>query len=413
MKYLPALLAGLLLLTNVDLQAQKKLVIIGSSTSACTNVNSVTECYVGRLNSYYNQQAPLDTGIDNHLALGGTNCYNGMPSSYVSPYSAPYTADPTRNITAALALNPDVIIVNYPSNGYDVLRVDSILYCLRTIRDSANKKGIPCFVTTTQPRTNPGSFNTSSIKAKMAELKDSILLQFGYFALDFYTGLINPADSSILYDSGDGVHMSAAGHNVMYQRILAKNIFLTGTGGALPARFIQFNTVNKNSSNIVQWTSASESGVDFYEIQRSTDGISFSGIGKVNASNNTGNLSYQFTDDQPAKGWNYYKIIIVDRNGQKHASAIMSVRAITGKKGIVKTFATTAQVVVELQSNTAENIQLQLLNNMGVLISRESRKIEAGTNTLYLNTPALSNGVYHVRLIAGGETLLSSFIKTR
>ena len=407
MRYVTALLLVAIACCGSHLLAQKKLVIIGSSTAACTSVNSVTECYVGRLESYYNQQAPLDTSIDNHLALGGTNCYNGMPSSYTSPYAAPYTPDPVRNITMALTLNPDVIIVNYPTNGYDVLRVDSIMYCLRTMRDSAVKKGVPCFITTTQPRTNPGSFNTSVIKAKIAELKDSILQQFGFFALDFYTGLINPADSSILYDSGDGVHMNATGHDVMYQRILAKNIF----NATLPATFIQFNTVYKNNSGIISWTTASESGVDFYEVQRSTDGSSFYRIGTVTANNRSGNNQYQYTDDQPAKGWNYYKIMIIDRDGKKHASPVMSLRNNSGKTGIIKAFASSTQVVVELQSNTAQPVQLQLLNNMGVLISKESRKIEAGTTTLYLNTPLPGNGVYHIRITGTGETLLGSFIK--
>jgi hypothetical protein len=415
MRHLTALLLAVLLCITTGLLAQKKLVIIGSSTAACTNVNSVTECYVGLLNSWYNQQAPFDTVINGNLALGGTNCYNGMPTSYISPYTSPYMPDPARNITAALAEHPDVVLVNYPTNGYDLLRVDSILYCLRTIRDSANIKGVPCYVTTTQPRTNPGSFNTSAIKAKLAELKDSILLEFGHYAIDFYTGLINPADSSILYDSGDHIHMNAMGHNIMFQRIVAKNIFLSGTGGALPASFLQFNTINKNNTNIVKWITARETAVDYYEIQRSNDGSSFSRIGRVAANNSFGNSQYQYTDDQPAKGWNYYKIIIVDRDGKKHASPVMSIHSSNGKTGIIKTFVNNAaQVVVTLQTDAGQNIQLRIMNNMGILMSREARKIDAGTSTLYLQTPALSNGIYHVQVTtAAGETMLGSFIKNQ
>lgn len=89
----------------------------------------------------------------------------------------------------------------------------------------------------------------------------------------------------------------------------------------------------------------------------------------------------------------------------------MSLRNNSGKTGIIKAFASSTQVVVELQSNTAQPVQLQLLNNMGVLISKESRKIEAGTTTLYLNTPLPGNGVYHIRITGTGETLLGSFIK--
>jgi len=243
-----------LLLITGGLSAQKKLVIIGSSTSACVNVDP-TLCYVSRLNAYYNQQPPSDTTIDNHLARGGTNCYNGMPSWYVSPYPAAsgYLPITDINITTALTLNPDVILVNYPTNGYDVLAIDEIMFCLRTIKNEANKNGIPCYVTTTQPRTTPPNFSSSAVKLKLAILKDSILAAFGNYAIDFYTGLINPADSTILYDSGDQTHMNGTGHDSLFHRVLAKNVFGLPV---VPAPGCVTNTLPADGSTIATQTSA-------------------------------------------------------------------------------------------------------------------------------------------------------------
>jgi len=410
MRYLILSLVAFVLLGAGAVRAQKKLVIIGSSTSACFNVDPTTQCYVGRLDSYYNMQVPYDTAIDNHLALGGTNCYNGMPSSYTtSPYPS-YQPITDRNITAALSLNPDVIIVNYPTNAYDVIRTDSILYCLRTIRDSANKKGVPCFVTTTQPRTSPFPFNTSPMKAKLAELKDSILLEFGNFAIDFWTGLINPADTSILYDSGDGIHMNATGHDILFQRVVAKNIFMA----TLPATFLQFNAVYKNNTNIITWLTGQESNIAYYEIQRSSDGTSFAKIGSVSPNNNPGNNEYRYTDDQVLKGNSYYKILIVDKDGKKHASPVMQVYINAGKLSLVKAFVrSSSQVVVELQNNEPQMVQLELLNSMGMVISRESRKIETGSSSIYLTTPLLSNGVYHIKINGVHASMTGSFIKNQ
>lgn len=410
MKYFGFLLLSFLILGFRTVKAQKKLVIIGSSTSTCAfGLNSVTECYVYKLGRYYDQQAPQDTIVDNSLTLGGTNCYNGMPSSYTPPYpDAAYQPNPARNITAALASNPDVILVNYPTNAYDVLSVTEIMYCLRTIRDSANIKGVPCFITTTQPRTSPASFNTSPVKAKLAELKDSILLEFGNFAVDFWTGLINTADTSILYDSGDNIHMNAAGHDILYQRVLAKNVFLA----TLPATFLQFNALHQNKGTIITWLAGQESNLAYYEIQRSIDGTGFSAIGTVNANNAAGPSKYQYMDGNPPNGNAYYKIVIVDKDGKKHASPVMSVFTNTNKLAIVKTFARSAsQVVIELQNNEAQNVQLEILNSMGALISRETRKIEPGSNSLYISTSLLSNGVYHVRINGAHASLASSFIK--
>jgi hypothetical protein len=390
--------------------AQKDIAIVGSSTSACFGATTTDSCYVGRLRTYYNKQAPNDTSIDNGYSVGGYTCYRGMPSSYVSPYSDPtLQPDPGHNITAALASHPNVVLVNYPTNGYDFLPVDSIMFCLRTIRDVAVAAGVPCFVTTTQPRTSP-PFNTSAVKAKLALLKDSILAAFGYFAIDFYTGLINPADSSILYDAGDQTHMNNTGHDSLAQRVIRKSVFLA----TLPATFLQFNTLYKNNTNIITWLTAKETDVAYYEIQRSADGTGFSKIATVNANNGYGNNQYQFTDNQVLKGWNYYKILIVDKDGKQHASPVMSVYINTGKLALVRAFVhTPSQVVIELQNNDPQNATIQILNNTGMVISKETRKVEAGNTTFYLNTPLLSNGVYHVQVTTAKESLVSSFIKNQ
>ena len=128
--------------------------------------------------------------------------------------------------------------------------------------------------------------------------------------------------------------------------------------------------------------------------------------------NSAGNNQYQYTDQQPLTGLSYYKIVIVDRDGKKHASPVMAARSNAGKAGIVRVFAGNAsQVAVTIQSAEIKNVSLQLLNNMGTVIGTYNRKLEAGINTFYLQTPLLSNGVYHLRANAAGESMVSSFIK--
>lgn len=253
MKYFFALsMAILLFAAGNKLHAQKKLAIVGSSTSACLGPTVADSCYVGRLRAFFNKQLPADTIINNDFAVAGYSIYKGMPSSYVSPYSDPnLQPDPGHNITAALATHPDVVLINYPSNGYDTIPVSNIMFCFRSMRDAALQAGIPCYITTTQPRTS-GNFATSAGKAKLALLKDSILAAFGTYAIDFYTGLFNAADSAIRYDAGDGTHMNNTGHDSLYRRILRKNIFSAITGN--PGTGLQgayFNNITFTGSPVV------------------------------------------------------------------------------------------------------------------------------------------------------------------
>lgn len=409
MKYLLLLFCGAVLIGTSAI-AQKKLAIVGSSTSACTGPTVFDSCYVGRLQTFYNQAEPLDTLIDNSFARGGNTVYSGMPSSFVSPYSdALLQPDPAHNITAAIASKPDVILVNFPSNAFDTLPVARIMSCLRTIRDSSLKAGIPCFVTTTQPRSS-GDYATSAVKRKMADLKDSILQQFGFFAIDFYSGLIT-ADSSILYDAGDGIHINNTGHGILAQRVIAKRVFASSQGGALPAIFTSLAAKSAGTSNIISWTTSAEINIDRYEVQRSADGRNFSTVGALSPVQNGTSNSYQFIDPQPLAGNNIYRIVIVDRDRKTHASPSLSVAGANTHAGIIKTFYSGSTVYTTFQGAVSQNLQVHIVNSMGSTVWNGSRRVDAGTSTISLPVNLSSNGVYHLQMTNGKEIYSQSFIR--
>jgi len=405
------IIIGLCLAIVHPCDAQTILSIVGSSTSACSGPSVPESCYVFRLRKYYENTPPSDTVIDNGYAVPGYNVYQGMPTSYVPPRpEAMYQPDPAHNITAALNVNPRAVLVNYPTNQYDVLSVAEIMFCLRTIRDSANKKGVPCFVTTTQPRTSPAIFNTPAMKLKLAEIKDSVLLEFGSFAIDFWTGLINPVDSSIRYPDAadDGIHMGDTGHDSLFRRVVRKNVFLA----TLPLSFIQCNAQSQASGNLISWTTTNESGVNYFEVQKSSDRISFARIATLPGSNSGGVNNYRFVDNQPQTGIVYYRIVEVDNDGKKQMTAVMTVRAASTASGINKVFVAPGnQLVMDVFLDKSSEGEIQVLNNTGVTVARSRHNLSQGNSSVYINTPPLSAGIYYLRLRCGSEIMTRSFVK--
>ena len=210
-------------------QTPVKLAVIGSSTSACYGfAGGITDanCYINRVVTYYNANG-YSVNLFN-LALSGANVYQGMPNGYpsITVNGNTYTVDAARNITMALSFNPDVIIVNYPSNLYDVANVHDILSYFRIIYQTATNAGKKCFITTTQPR----AYDVIG-RAHLIELKDSILLQYGFNAINFWDNLAQP-DGYIIpqYNQGDGTHLTSAAHDTLSLRVIAKNIFSSGCG---------------------------------------------------------------------------------------------------------------------------------------------------------------------------------------
>ncbi len=117
-----ALLVALCLGTAFYCFGQSKVLsIIGSSTSAGTGASSPDSSYVGRLNYYYNNLGILLTV--HNLAVGGFNCYKGLPTSYSTIHHRAFvmlrSTSHDNNVTKALSFNPNIVLVNYPTNNYN------------------------------------------------------------------------------------------------------------------------------------------------------------------------------------------------------------------------------------------------------------------------------------------------------
>ena len=208
------------------------MVALGSSTTVGYGSTSPDSSWFGRFSRYFKCRAQV---MDSSFNLGvpGADCYLGMPTGYVPPAGRP-RPDSTKNVSMAVSIlrslanaENGVIIVNYPSNDYNKFTIAEVMNCLQVIYDSATSSGNRCFITTTQPRAD-SIFQSSVTKRKLADIKDSIINRFGTaHTINFWDGLFDPADTTIaaIYSAGDQVHFNDAGHKLLFERVLAKNVF--------------------------------------------------------------------------------------------------------------------------------------------------------------------------------------------
>ena len=202
-----------------------RIVVLGSSTAAGTGPSDINDAWVWKYNTYLTE---MDTRFEViNLALGGFATYNILPTGTTIPAGVSRTVDVNRNITKALELNPGGIIINLPSNdaasGYPV---SDQLYNYGLISDAASNANVPMWVSTPQPR-NFGS-NTTNLNIQLEMITETYNM-FGSNTIDFWTDLGQPNGNGILpaYDSGDGIHMNAAGHQILYERVIGQGIHTT------------------------------------------------------------------------------------------------------------------------------------------------------------------------------------------
>lgn len=97
------------------------------------------------------------------------------------------------------------------------------------------------------------------------------------------------------------------------------------TAFPLPVTFINVTAQRKDNYSDVKWLTADEINVSHYEVQRSDDGISFKGIGNVQANNRTAIQEYGYKDYLPFSGIAFYRIKNMDRDGKSKLSKVVAV----------------------------------------------------------------------------------------
>lgn len=192
-----------------------KIVVLGSSTAAGSGVSNSDSSWVNRYTRYL-QEIHSNNEVVN-LAVGGYNTYRIMPTGFVPPASRP-SPDTGANITEALALGADAIIVNMPSNDVSAgYTTEEQLFNLDTIVQIATNNFTPIWICTTQPR----NFSNPAKNQQQWDIKDSIYAHFNPRVIDFWTTIALPNYTiDPLYDSGDGIHLNDAGHSILNNRVI-------------------------------------------------------------------------------------------------------------------------------------------------------------------------------------------------
>ena len=225
-----AVLALLACLASLPAAAQVRIVVLGSSTAAGTGPSLPDSAWVNRYRAYV---TGLNAGNEVvNLAVGGYTTYRIVPTGAPVPFGRP-APDEQRNVTHALTLRPDAIVVNMPSNdaasGYTV---DEQLANYTAIVRAAGTA--PVWIATTQPR----ALNAPG-RANLIAVRDSTLRRYGPRALDLWTGIaredgLTPGVVLPQYDSGDGIHLNNAAHRILFQRVVASGLLgqITAAGPA-------------------------------------------------------------------------------------------------------------------------------------------------------------------------------------
>ena len=179
----------------------------------------------------------------------------------------------------------------------------------------------------------------------------------------------------------------------------------------LPINLSSFEAkMMSNSEVAISWTTASEENNDYFSVEHSTDGRTFTEIGQIYGAGTTVQTQeYEFMHKGALAGTNYYRLLQVDFNGDATYSPIKVVVMEAIKEVSLRPTLADATVTVAFGDTNTPNTTLEVLSLQGQIL--DTHLVGAGTNQLEISVADLTAGMYLIRMTAGQQTELLRFVK--
>lgn len=142
------------------------------------------------------------------------------------------------------------------------------------------------------------------------------------------------------------------------------------SGFALPLKLTSFAALLSGNVVTLQWQTASEENTDRFIVERSADGRRFIPIGTIAASGSSNRANdYGFIDAMPNQGINYYRLTMLDKDGQFTQSRVVQV-IVNRTVAHLSLYPNPAHDYVEVVHGTVVgNASIKIFNAAGQLIN--------------------------------------------
>lgn len=178
------------------------------------------------------------------------------------------------------------------------------------------------------------------------------------------------------------------------------------SSSTLPITLSDFRAVAQGNTASLTWITESESLNKGFAIQRSNDSRNWETIGYVDSKAEGGNsaakLTYQFTDQSPAAGINYYQLKQEDLNGKTSLSPVRPVNMGDGKT--ISVYPNPVKNTLYLRGLSGGET-VSIYNVAGQLQSSQQIN-NAGTQPIAVQS--LAKGLYYIKVV-GKDNVARSF----
>jgi hypothetical protein len=165
----------------------------------------------------------------------------------------------------------------------------------------------------------------------------------------------------------------------------------------------------------VIWSTASEEDNDYFIVEKSTNGLEFEEMTRVDAEGNSNKtLDYSVLDQQPFNGLNYYRIITVGIDGSTQKSKVVAVDMDKEFQPAINIAPNPVASALNLTYLSEEDgaLEIEIYDALGQLVYQaQSLQVFEGDNQIHLNVNDFAQGMYLIRISQNGIAYTKRFVK--
>ena len=191
----------------------------------------------------------------------------------------------------------------------------------------------------------------------------------------------------------------------IYNRALSAAEILGLVPYSLPLKMGEFSAIKKSSGVLLNWETLTEQNTAWFDVERSTDGVNYTAIGRVNAAGNSSDRKqYQFTDGSPVAGTAFYRLKMTDLDNSSAYSRVIVIKN-NMEADVITLFPNPVRDVLQLQisSDKKEQATLVITGPDGRIYQSKAISLQDGQHVISLPVYTLSPGTYYLTLIRPGR----------
>ncbi len=186
----------------------------------------------------------------------------------------------------------------------------------------------------------------------------------------------------------------------------------TSEFGPQAIRFLVLSCDLKNISGVLtdnqtrlSWNAVCDNSFNYFEVEYSTDGVSYNKLGKVYGDfNNNNPKDYSFLHANPDGYYNYYRLKMIDKDGAFKYSNIIVIKLKVTENISIGPNPASDYLYINIASLKDDMAQLRIINPAGNVVLSTQEHLTTGTNAFTIkNLGRFATGIYTVQVVINDE----------